>query len=84
MLRFWKHRIKTKSQTGGKEKAMQKTMKRILSEYNIHVIEIPRLTTDEGIVISASKVRECMEKPGESEKLLYELLPESTINKIYS
>ena len=51
------------------------TMKRILPEYNIELIEIPRKEND-GICISASRVRKYLEQ-GEAGKA-YELLPEST------
>lgn len=51
------------------------TMKRILPEYNIELIEIPRKVND-GVCISASRVRKYLEQ-GEIEKA-YKLLPEST------
>lgn len=51
------------------------TMKRILPEYNIELIEIPRKEND-GICISASRVRKYLEQ-GEAGKA-YNLLPEST------
>ena len=51
------------------------TMKRILPEYGIELIEIPRKEQD-GTCISASRVRKYLEQ-GEEEKA-YALLPEST------
>lgn len=58
-------------------KKYNETMKKILPEYDINVIEIPRTTTEEGSVISASAVRKAMQK--KDERLLHIMLPDTTI-----
>lgn len=58
-------------------KQYNETMKRILPEYDIKVVEISRTTTEDGIIISASTVRKAMEE--KDDKLLYKMLPETTL-----
>ncbi len=53
------------------------TMKTILPEYGIEVVEIPRVTVDGGQTISASAVRKALQE-GDRE-LVESMLPESTI-----
>ena len=53
------------------------TMQKILLEYGIKVIEIPRVSNSQGEIISASKVRKYM-KENNLEKLKT-MLPKSTI-----
>lgn len=53
------------------------TMKSILPEYGIEVVEIPRATVDGGQTISASAVRKALQE-GDRE-LVESMLPESTI-----
>lgn len=53
------------------------TMKSILPEYGIEVVEIPRVTADGGQTISASAVRKALQE-GDRE-LVESMLPESTI-----
>ena len=56
-------------------------MKRILSEYNIEVVEIPRKKQDE-VEISASKVRACMIE-GDYDTIR-RIVPESTLRYLLS
>lgn len=55
-------------------------MKCILPEYGVKVIEIPRAVTQQGKIISASAVREAIEK--RDTVLLDDMLPRSTIEYI--
>ena len=53
------------------------TMKRILPEYGIDVVEIPRVSNGEGEIISASKVRKYLQE-GDMEAVR-SMLPETTL-----
>lgn len=53
------------------------TMKSILPEYGMEVIEIPRVTSGNGQAISASAVRRALNE--QNEELVQSMLPESTI-----
>lgn len=53
------------------------TMKSILPEYGIEVVEIPRATVDGGQTISASAVRKALQEG--NRELVESMLPESTI-----
>lgn len=57
-------------------KKYNETMKRILPEYDIEVVEIPRTSTEDGIIISASAVRKAMEE--KDVNLLEKMLPKTT------
>lgn len=59
-------------------RAYNETMKRILPEYNIEVVEIPRASTEVGEIISASAVRKAV-MAGHVEQLR-RMLPVSTLN----
>ena len=61
--------------------AYNREMKRILSEYNIEVVEIPRKKQDE-VEISASKVRACMIE-GDYDTIR-RIVPESTLRYLLS
>lgn len=53
------------------------TMKRILPEYDIEVVEIPRISNAEGEIISASKVRKYLQE--HNIEALQSMLPDSTL-----
>ena len=57
-------------------KKYNETMKKILPEYDIKVVEIPRTTTVDGSIISASAVRKAMRE--KDERLLHAMLPDTT------
>lgn len=53
------------------------TMKLILPEYGIELIEIPRTMTEDGKIISASAVRKAMQD--NNDEMLFAFLPNTTI-----
>lgn len=53
------------------------TMKRILPEYDVEVVEIPRISNAEGEIISASKVRKYLQE--HNIEALQSMLPDSTL-----
>ena len=57
-------------------------MKKILPENGIDLYEIPRKTTDEGVIISATAVRELLNKGDNSG--IEEYVPQSTIDILFS
>ncbi len=60
-------------------RSYNETMKRILPEYGINIVEIPRMTCDEeeGGVVSATLVRKALEE--KNWHIVETLCPESTV-----